>query len=84
MSTHSIEKSPAAFLKHADRMLSAALQNGNALVATQGAADLLLHSYRLSCTGAVAAGSGPGRNQLRRSASALREMEAADGLGGLS
>ena len=54
-------------------MLSAALQTGNAHVATHGAADLLLHSYR---TAGVSGGAsrGPGRNQLRRTA---REAAAA-------
>jgi hypothetical protein len=71
MSAHSLDKSPAAFLEHADRMLSAALQTGNAHVATHGAADLLLHSYRVVSGGAS---RGPGRNQLRRTA---REAAAA-------
>ena len=60
------------FLEHADRMLSAALQTGNAHVATHGAADLLLHSYRAGVSGG--ASRGPGRNQLRRTA---REAAAA-------
>jgi hypothetical protein len=48
MASHSLDKSPAAFLEHADRRLSAALQIGNAHVAVQGSTDLLLHSYRSS------------------------------------
>ena len=36
MSAHCRDKSPAAFLAHADRMLSAALQVGNADVSAQG------------------------------------------------
>ena len=78
MSAHSLDKSPAAFLEHADRMLSAALQTGNAHVATHGAADLLLHSYRTAGVSGGASGRGPGRNQLRRIA---REAAAASDLG---
>ena len=48
MASHSLDLSPAAFLEHADRRLSAALQIGNAHVAVQGTTDLLLHSYRSS------------------------------------
>ncbi len=59
MSAHSLDKSPAAFLEHADRMLSAALQTGNAHVATHGAADLLLHSYHVSVSGGVSRWSEP-------------------------
>ena len=46
MSAHSVDRSPAAFLARADRMLSLALQAGNAHVASQGVADMLLQSYR--------------------------------------
>jgi hypothetical protein len=49
MAAHLTDLSPAVFLLHADRMLSAALQAGNAHVSTQGASDLLLHAYRVSC-----------------------------------
>jgi hypothetical protein len=75
MSAHSLDKSPAAFLEHADRMLSAALQAGNACVAIRGAADLLLHSYRAASTDGVH--RGPGRRQLRRAASAQSADAAA-------
>ena len=54
----------------ADRLLSAALQVGNADVSAQGAAD------------GVASHRGPGQNQLRRVASELRE-EAALGFGSI-
>ena len=59
MSAHSLDKSPAAFLEHADHMLSAALQTGS----TWPAADLLLHSYR---TASVSGGAirGPGRSTV--------------------
>ncbi|MDR3571765.1 MAG: hypothetical protein P4L81_06265, partial [Candidatus Pacebacteria bacterium] len=46
LSAHSVDRSLAAFLAHADRMLSSALQVGNAHVASQGVADMLLQSYR--------------------------------------
>ena len=59
-------------------MLSAALQTGNAHVATHGAADLLLHSYRAGVSGG--ASRGPGRNQLRRTA---REAAAAGDFGSI-
>ena len=71
---HSVDKSPQAFLTHADRMLSAALQAGNASVSTQGAAGLLLHAYRHG-EGHHASGlrRGPGRRQQRRTERELRE-----------
>jgi hypothetical protein len=76
MSAHSRDKSPAAFLAHADRMLSSALQVGNADVSAQGVADLLLHGYRHHFDST----RGPGVNQLRRTTSQLRE-KAAEGFG---
>ena len=75
MSAHSLDKSPAAFLEHADRMLSATLQTGNARVAVQGAADLLLFSYRAASSNSQH--RGPGRRQLQRAASALSADAAA-------
>lgn len=81
MASHSLDKSPAAFLEHANRRLSAALQIGNAHVAVQGATDLLLHSYRSLSRGSTSGGHVTGarrsigahysRQQLR-SASAHR------------
>ena len=78
MSAHCRDMSPTAFLAHADRVLSCALQAGNADVSARGAADLLLHAYRdhLHST------RGPGVNQLRRTASADRE-KAAEGFGAI-
>jgi hypothetical protein len=72
-------------------MLSSALQAGNAHVATQGASDLLLHAYRVSCgLGGGAAGSssmhaGPGRYQQRRAEQEAAAVAAsvADGLGSI-
>jgi hypothetical protein len=89
MSAHSTDLSPAAFLLHADRMLSSALQVGNAHVATQGASDLLLHAYRVSCGLTGAAGSSnthttPGRYQQRRAEQeAAVAASTADGLGSI-
>lgn len=72
---------PATFLSHASRRLSVALQSGNAGVALQGTTDLLRQSQlsaaaselRLPTSGG---GRGPGRNQLRRTASAMAEEAA--------
>jgi len=85
MASHSLDKSPAAFMEHADRRLSACLQIGNAHVAVQGTTDILLHSYRSSLslpsgmdagtTGLRASGSR-GTRQQPRSASALRSEAA--------
>ena len=82
MAAHAIGRDPAAFLAHADRMLSAALQAGNAAVSTQGAAGLLLHAYRRGEGHASAVSRGPGRHQQRRSARELRERPDA-GLGAI-
>ena len=73
---HAVSPPPssAPFLAHVDRMLSCALQVGNADVSAQGAADLLLHGYR-DHVGAAST-RGPGVNQLRRTASELREKAA--------
>jgi hypothetical protein len=67
MASHSLDKSPAAFLEHADRRLSAALQIGNAHVAVQGTTDLLLHSYRPSLLRASSASTGADMCGDRRS-----------------
>ena len=82
MAAHAIGRDPAAFLTHADRMLSAALQAGNAAVSTQGAAGLLLHAYRRGEGHACAVSRGPGRHQQRRTARELRERPDA-GLGAI-
>jgi hypothetical protein len=57
MASRSLDKSPDAFLQHAERRQSAALQIGNAHVAVQGATDLLLHSNR-SCALRACSSSG--------------------------
>lgn len=49
-------------------MLSATLQRGNADVSTQGAADLLMHSYRTGISAAMN-NRGPGRNRQKRTLS---------------
>jgi hypothetical protein len=48
MAAHSLDKSPEAFLVHAERVLSVALQTGNAGVAGQGTAELHLQTARRS------------------------------------
>ena len=78
MSAHSVDRSPEAFLAHADRLLSLTLQVGNAHVSAQGTADLLLAAYRRGHSDLPAAagvGRGPGRNHLRRTAGAQAEVE---------
>ena len=45
LSTHSLDRSPEAFLTHAVRVLSVALQVGNAGVAGTGTAELHLQAY---------------------------------------
>ena len=73
MSSHSTDKSPDAFLQHAHRMLSVALQTGNANVSSQGTADLLMHAIRRGGADLPSTnenGRGPGRNQQRRTATA--------------
>jgi len=67
MASHSLDKSPAAFLEHANRRLSAALQIGNAHVAVQGATDMLLHSYRSLSRGSTSGGhvTGARRSMVR-------------------
>ena len=91
MAAHSVDKSPAAFLTHAQRMLSSALQTGNAHVSARGTADLLLHAYRLSggaCGDERAplpggCGRGPGSNHLRRANSEAAAAAAAEGFGAI-
>jgi hypothetical protein len=83
MSSHSTDKSPEAFLQHAHRMLSIALQTGNATISSQGTADLLMHSIRrggsdLPSTNEL--GRGPGRNQLRRAANATAATTGFDSI----
>ena len=48
MAAHALDKSPEAFLLHAERVLSVALQVGNAGVASQGTAELHLQTARRS------------------------------------
>ena len=82
LSAHSRDKSPAAFLAHADRVLSVALQSGNAGVAAQGTAELRLLAYRRGCPDgppSSLSSRGPGWNHLRRAAADLSQ-----GTGGLS
>lgn len=83
MAAHSVDKSPEAFLLHAHRMLSAALQTGNAGVSSQGAADMLSHAYA-DQHGAMhpgGPGRGPGRNHQRRRAAA--ELQSDRGFGSI-
>jgi len=70
----------ATILAHADCMLSATLQAGNASITKQGVADLLLHAYRRDGGRFSRVSRGPGQHQLRRSARELWERPDA-GLG---
>ena len=63
MAAHCKDKSPAAFLLHADRVRSSAVQVGNADVSAQGAADLLLQGYRDDLSG-VGSTRGLGLNHF--------------------
>jgi len=89
MASHSLDKSPAAFLEHADRRLSTALQIGNAYVAVQGSTDLLLHSYRSSLLRSSASSGADGMGDRRSlgarpSCQQLRSASARRSEAGLS
>jgi len=64
MAPHSIDRSPVEFLAHAERVLSVALQTGNAGVTSQGTAGLYLQKYRRGCGGLLL--GSPSRRQRRR------------------
>jgi hypothetical protein len=77
MAAHSLDLSPEAFLIHAGRRLSMALQSGNAGISIQGTTELLLHSHPLGGSGGDEVqvsgfNRGPGRNQLRRAVAKMR------------
>jgi len=78
MSAHSLDKSPEAFLAHAERVLSVALQVGNAGVAGQGSAELHLQAYRRSTRtdehAPSAASSDKGGRKQRRTGAAAAIM----------
>jgi hypothetical protein len=73
MSAHCTDRSPADFLLHAHRMLSVALQSGNAHVASHGAASLLLHEYTTGL--GYLDGRGPGVHRQGRLARAAAESD---------
>ena len=68
MAAHSLEQSPEAFLVHAERVLSVALQAGNAGVAGQGTAELHLQAARRSrlADELTSAGGGPSSRSPRK------------------
>lgn len=81
MSAHCMDKSPRDFLQHAERMISVALQCGNAHVAAAGTAELSLCEYRHSCgTDQIYYPShrGPSVMQQRRAASIIKNHTLAD------
>ena len=71
LSSHCTDRSPADFLLHAHRMLSVALQSGNAHVASQGAAGILMREY--SAGFGSPDGRGPGVHRRGRLADAASE-----------
>ena len=70
MAAHSLDRSPKQFLAHAARVLSVALQAGNAGVAAQGTAELHLQAYKRGSGERPDSGAGgravPGSRQHTR------------------
>jgi hypothetical protein len=64
-----VDRSPVAFLEHADRMLSVALQTGNACIAKHGVADGLHQAHRR--TDALASAPAGLRGRQQRVAAAV-------------
>jgi hypothetical protein len=86
MAAHSLDKAPEAFLVHAERVLSVALQVGNAGVSGQSTAELHLQTARCSrrtdelasTTGVPTAGRSPRfAKQQRRAAMSPAQLELA-------
>jgi len=78
MSAHSLERTPEAFLTHAERVLSVALQTGNAHVSAQGTAEMHRQAYRRGCED-VPAGTprrGLTRRQQERAHSLQRDSQS--------
>lgn len=73
MSAHCINRSPSDFLAHADRMLSVALQTGNARISAYGTAAMHMHAQRHS--GDLYATHSAGRRSTRQHARALRNVD---------
>jgi hypothetical protein len=73
LAPHSIDRSPEEFLAHAERVLSIALQVGNATVASQATADLYLQKYRQGVAGTSGHSRGPNQHQRKRTAAEQRE-----------
>jgi len=76
MSAHSIDRSPEAFLTHAERVISVALQVGNARVAGEGSAELHLQSYRRGVRGDEHADSADTTGKKKRNSSARSHSPA--------
>ena len=78
MATHSLERSLEAFLVHAERVLSVALQSGNASVAGQGTAELHLQAPRRSRLTdglpSAAGGDSSGRSPRKQYRSAAEQI----------
>jgi hypothetical protein len=73
MSAHALERSPEEFLSHAERVLSIALQSGNARVSAAGTATLHHQAYRRGCDDRSA---GSSRTSLTRRQQASRSRGA--------
>jgi hypothetical protein len=67
----------AGILEHADRMLSATLQAGNAQVSSQGVAEVLEQAYRRGAALTSPSSGMLGRRQQRVTAEQQRQYDAA-------
>ena len=76
MAPHAIDHKPDEFIAHAARVLSVALQVGNAGVAAQATADLYLQQHRRGVAG-LSARSSSGPNQRQRHRIAVAEQHQA-------
>ena len=69
MAAHALERTPEEFLRHAERVLSVALQCGNAHVSAAGTAEMHRQAYRRGCDDDT---RGPSRTGLTRRQRARR------------
>ena len=77
LSAHSLDRSPESFLTHADRVLSVALQVGNAGVAGTGTAELHLQAYRRGTRDDQSAAATVGRAPMNRRPTATATAASA-------
>ena len=74
MAAHALERTPEEFLRHAERVLSVALQCGNARVSAVGTAEMHRRAYRRGCEDEP---QGPSRAGLTRHQRHQRAHRAA-------